>query len=108
MNIEFDAPHNGVKEWLIEFVRDRLIQLHRIDKSLTRAQVNFKLNDKPGMEKICEIEIPMFGSSLFIHRAASSFEQAARDVLDEVGFKIKERHDTRNDPPDFVTSSVKV
>jgi hypothetical protein len=108
MNIEINVPQNAVKEWLISQVREKLIELHHMEKSLTRASVNFKLNDKPGNEKVCEIEVPMFGSSLFIHRAAPSFEQASREVLQELGKKILERYDTRNDPPDIITSSVKV
>jgi ribosome-associated translation inhibitor RaiA len=108
MNIEIDIPHNEVKEWLISQVRDKLIELHHMEKSLHRASVHFKLNDKPGSEKVCEIEVPMFGSSLFIHRAASSFEQASREVLQELSNNIIERHAARNEPPDIITSSVKI
>lgn len=108
MNIEFHAPHGEVKEWVINYLKEQLMELHRKDKQVSRAQVYFR--DQPGgpEPKVCEIDLSIYGDSLFVHRNAGSYEQAAREVLAELNRKVDEQIRRQSEPPEEITSTVKV
>lgn len=109
MNIEFQAPQGQVKEWLINHVRNELMKLYHKDKEISRAAVYFreKAND-PFHDRICEIDLAIYGDSVFVHRKADSYEQAAREALAELAQKVDTQMKKQNEPPDEVTSTVKV
>lgn len=106
MHIEFHTPAGEIKEWLIEHFKEQLVQFHHYEPAISRAQVYFKHSDQDG--KICEVDIPIFGNSIFIHRVSSSYEQAMQEVLQELRLKVKERYESRKELPDEVTSSVEI
>ena len=106
MTIEFYTPPTDVKKWVLDQIRERLTEFHNQYKELTRAQVNFR--NEPDGDKLCEISLTIYGDSFFVHRQAASFEQAATKVLAELAEKIDEKIKSHNEPPDIVTSTVKV
>ena len=109
MNIEFHEPQGKVKVFVTDYLRDRLIALHRKDKEISRAQVYFRVQpDTSPDDKVCEIDLTIYGDSLFVHRSASSFEHAMRETLEELEKKIDEQLSRQNEPPDELTSTVKV
>lgn len=108
MNIEFHEKPGLVKPWIINHLRDELVRLHHVYPELARAQVYFKTSETPSEESVCEIDVPVYGASIYIHRAASGFEQVTRDVISELERIINDRNVHKNDPPDSVTSSIEV
>jgi putative sigma-54 modulation protein len=106
MHIEFHTPAGEIKEWLIEHLKEQLVQFHHYEPAISRAQVYFRHSEVDG--KICEIDIPIFGSSIFIHRVSSSYEQSMREVLQELKIMVIERYESRKDLPDEVISSIEV
>ena len=108
MNIEFSMPEGMVKEWLVDYVRDKLIELHHENPELSRAHIIFRSHDNTLSEKICELEIPSYGLPIYIHRAASSFEEAVREVLVDLRDKLLDKVRLRNDPPDIITSTIDI
>ncbi|MDP4252260.1 MAG: hypothetical protein Q8918_19350 [Bacteroidota bacterium] len=109
MNIEFQTPSQGlVKEWILKSIRDKLVEFHQRDKEISKATVCFK--EQAGLktgEFVCEILLTIFGDSLFVHRSADSFEQAARLVLTELSEKV-DKIIKQRETPDEITSTVKV
>jgi putative sigma-54 modulation protein len=108
MIIEFQTPQGEVKKWVLDFVRDKLVELHKRDREIVRAQVYFREMNGKKNEKVCEIDLTIFGDSIFVHRKADSFEKASRMAIDDLTEKIDEQIKKRNEPPDVVTSTVKV
>jgi hypothetical protein len=109
MNIEFQTPHGQVNEWLISFIRDKILEFHHLDKNISKAQVC--LSEQAGGEtgaKKCEIELTVFGDSIFVHKTAVSYEEAAFEAVNELNARIEEVARKNNEPPDEITSSVKV
>ena len=109
MNIEFHTPHHEVKEWIIHYMKEELMHVHRDFKEVSRAEVYFseRINDLIP-EKICEVDLSIFGDSIKIKRIAASFDQAARETITEVREKLEQHVKTQNEPPDEITSTVNV
>ena len=109
MQIEIHAPQGQVKEWLIDFVKEQLIQLHQKDKDISRAQVYFREQDDGLIkDKVCAMDLSIYGDSLSIHRKAASYEQAVREVLASLKEKIDVQLQKQNEPPGELTSTVKI
>ncbi|MDP4261379.1 MAG: HPF/RaiA family ribosome-associated protein [Bacteroidota bacterium] len=108
MNIGFHAPQGEVKEWVIDHVRQKLMDLYHQDKGITKAQVYFREQPDDERNKICEIELMIYGDPLFVHRKAPSFEQASNEVLAELAEKVDEQIRNQGEPPEEITSTVKV
>jgi len=108
MNIELDIPKGAVKEWVISYASDKLMELHKRDSEISSAKVCFKLPTTDNESKICEISLTIYGDSLFVHRKAASFEQAVFDALKDLTLKVDKQISVRNEPPDELTSTVKV
>ena len=102
MNIEFHMPHGRVAEKVVKSVRDNLIKLYR------RAEVYFKEQGRTERNKFCEIDLTIFGSSLSVQRSAPSFQQATAKTLKAVTDKVNEQIEKLNQPPDIITSTVRV
>jgi len=109
MNIEFHVPHHEVKEWIINYMKEELIHLHKDYKEIGRAEVFFseRMNDLIP-EKICEVDLSAFSDSIKIKRIANSFDQAAREVIKELHEKLEQHLKMQNQPPDEITSTIKV
>ena len=108
MNIEFHEQQGLVKPWILDYMRNQLIELHHIYPDLHRAQVYFKTGGKAQREKVCEIDIPIFGSSIYLHRSADSFEKAGRDVIHELKEIVEDRASRKNELPDTIISSIEI
>lgn len=108
MNIEFHMPHGRVAEKIINAVRDKLISLYRSYKVISRAEVYFKEQGRTDRNKFCEIDLTIYGSSLSVQRSAGSFEQATGKTLKAIAEKVNEQISRLHEPPDIITSTVKV
>lgn len=108
MNIEFHESSCQVNSWVSDYIRDELIRLHRLYPELSRAQVYFRSGNVPGAESVCELDIPVFGSSFYIRREAASFEEVTRDVIRECEQLLAGQHLKKSKPPDTLTSSVEI
>ena len=108
MNIEFHTPRGRVDEADLNFVRDQLMELRLRFKDISRAHVHFRENGEDNKDRICEIALTIFGSSLFVKRSAGTYQKAAREVLTELREKVGEQVKNQNEPPDEITSTVKV
>lgn len=106
MHIEFHTPAGEVKEWLLQHMKEQLVELHHYEPAISRAQVYFRYSSDRG--NVVEVDIPTFGTSLFIHRTSDSYEQAMREVMEELSSKVMERYNARNEPSDEVISTVEV
>ena len=109
MTIEFHFPQGKVEEHVLDFVKKNLVEFHQKDKEISRAEVYFKEQPtKPGTQKICEIDLTIYGDSLFVRRLAATFREAAKQAVEtlakEVALQIKSQYEL----PDEVVSTVKV
>lgn len=109
MNIDFHTPKHEVHSWIINYVKDQLVQLHQKDKTISKAEVFFR-EEKPedGGNKICEIALAILGDSVFLSRGSDSFEKASRLLMHAVNQRLDEHIKLQNEPPDLITSTVKV
>ena len=105
MNIEFYTPESQVKEWVINYIKEQLMELHNRNKKISRAEVYFR---DQNVVKICEVELSIYGNSISVQRSADKYENAAREVVKELTAKMEEQAKMRNEPPDEITSTIKV
>lgn len=105
MNIEFYTPEGQVREWVINYIKEQLIELHKRNKKISRAEVYFR--DQNSI-KTCEVELSIYGDSISVQRSADKYEKAAREVLKELTAKIDEQAKIKNEPPDEITSTINV
>ena len=109
MNIDFFVADGEVKEWVIDLVKEKLLELYQLEKNISKARVNFKeQTESEGGTSVCEIELTIYGNSLFVHRNAASFEQAAREVMTELEERVKEQMRNQNQSFEEITSTVSV
>lgn len=109
MNIDFHSPQGEVHSWILKYVRDQLIELHHLDKNISRAAVIFRDQEiEPGMDKVCDISLAILNESFFVSRNASSFEKASRSATHALKEVVIEHLKLQNEPPDLITSTVKV
>ncbi|HVX27215.1 MAG TPA: HPF/RaiA family ribosome-associated protein [Parafilimonas sp.] len=109
MTIEFHAPYHKIKEQVIEHVKKKLLELHHCNKQIVRAEVYFKENaEAKDGAKICEIELTVYGDSLFVRRHANNFKQAAKEAIEALRTEVNKQIKQQTQPPDTVTSTVRV
>lgn len=109
MDIEFHAPQGKVKEWLIDHMRNELMELHHREKGISRGTVTFaEERADAGTAKTCAVDLYIFGDSIFVRRMADTYEQASREVLEELYSRVDERMLNKNEPPEELTSSVSI
>lgn len=108
LNIEFHHPQGRVEESDLNMIRDGLMELRQQFKDISRAHVHLKDSGENNNEKICEIDLTIYGSSIFLKRSAGTYLEAAKEVLGGLREKIAEQVKSRNEPPDEITSTVKV
>ena len=106
MTIEFNTPESKVKEWVISYVEEKLMEFHRRIKELTRAEVSFKENDETG--RSCTINLTIFGDSIFVTGSDKSFELASRKAIETLETKLDTLIKKQAEPPDEITSTVKI
>ncbi len=81
MYIEIYTPHGEVQEKTIRHVREQLMELHKKNKEITRAEIHFR---SLTIDSVCEVELMINDNLIFVHRKAASYEQAAKQVLKEL------------------------
>ena len=109
MTIEFFSPHGEVPEHIINYIRGKLMEFYHRDNEIYGAEVVLKNQlISPGQDHVCEITVSIYGEVLMVHRTADNFLQAAREVLEELSLKVDEFLQRQKEPPDSVTSTVKV
>lgn len=109
MLIEFHSDRGKVHEWVIQFVQQKLIDMHHKNKNIAEADVYFREQaDSNGGTKICEIDLTVFGDSVFVSRNADSFELAAREVTEWLEQIVADQVAQQKLPTEAVTSTVKV
>jgi len=109
MTIEFFTPQSEVPEHIIILIKERLMEFYHRDHEIHEAAVVLKNQViSPGNDHVCEITLSIYGEVLMMHRSADSYSQAARNVLDELSLKVDEFLLRQKEPPDQVTSTVRV
>ena len=109
MTIEFFTPQGEVPEHIILFIKEKLMGFYHRDNEIYGAEVvlrNQQVN--PGNDHICEITLSIYGEVLMVHRTADNYLQAAREVLEELSLKVDEFLQRQKEPPDQITSTVRV
>ena len=109
MTIEFFTPQGEVSEHIIQFIKEKLMEFYHRDNEIYGAEVVLKNKlISPGSDHICEITVSIYGELLMVHRSAANYIQATRDVLKELSLKVDEFLQRQKEPPDQITSTVKV
>jgi hypothetical protein len=107
MFIEFYTPDKQVKEWIITYVRDAVLKLHKQYKEISRAEVCFKERMKQiALEKICEINLCIYKDSVAITGTGKSFDGAARKAVEELNTIGAVHFKLSSEPPDEIVSTV--
>ena len=105
--VELDGDEMTRIIW--KFIKEKLMEFYHRDNEIYGAEVVLKNKPiTPGNDHICEITVSIYGELLMVHRSASSYIQAARDVLKELSLKVDEFLQRQKEPPDQITSTVKV
>jgi hypothetical protein len=108
MFIEFYTPDKQVKEWIITYVRDAVLKLHKQHKEISRAEVCFKeRKEQIALEKICEINLSIYKDSVTITGTGKSFDSASRKAVEELNNIGALHTKLRSEPPDEIISTVK-
>ena len=109
MTIEFYTPQGEVPEHIIFFLKEKLMEFYHRDNEIQGAEVVLRSQElSPGNEHICEVTLGIYGEVLMVHRSAENFMQAARAVVEELSLKVDEFLQRQKEPPDQITSTVKV
>ena len=110
MNIEFHTPVNKVSEHLINNIRNELLELSHLNKSISRAEVMMKVDENfiSTENKICEIRLTIYGDDLVTHNRMDTFEKSAKEAIKELKRMVKQQAKKQKSPPDITTSTVKV
>jgi len=89
MIIEIHTPGTQVKERITDYIKEKLMELHRRGTSISNARIYFwqQVKTQNG-NKACEVDLTLSGDSLFIYRKSYSYEQAMSEVLEELGKKL--------------------
>ena len=89
MIIEIHTPGTKVKERITDYIKNKLLELHRRGTSISNARIYFwqQVKTQNG-NKACEIDLTLSGDSLFIYRKSFSYEQAMSEVLEELSQKL--------------------
>ena len=109
MTIEFFTPQGEVPEHIILFIKEKLMGFYHRDNVIYGAEVvlrNQHIN--PANDHICEITLSIYGEVLMVHRVADNYLQAAREVLEELSLRVDEFLQRQKEPPDQITSTVRV
>jgi|SRR6516165_6660519 hypothetical protein len=86
MIIELQAPKDGVRDWVVNYLSTKLFDLQRRHPEIARAKVCFSKPDE--LKRSCAVEIKIQRQSLFIDRSSTSFSKAFLYVLHETERKL--------------------
>ncbi len=110
MNIEFQTPYGKVSEKLVDDIRNRILELSHMNKNISRAEVLLKEDETiiPAENKVCEIRLTVFGDSLLTHSRTENFTKSAKEAIKELKKMVKQQVKKQKEPPDEITSTIKV
>ena len=109
MTIEFFTPHGQVPEHIVLFLKEKLMEFYHRDHEIYGAEVVFKIqNQSPDSDHVCEVTLSIYGEVLMVHRSANNYLDAARAVISELSLKVDEFLLRQKEPPDQITSTVRV
>ena len=109
MTIEFHTPHGAISEDIISYIKDNLMSCYHRDPEISRAEVYFRKNhNDDGNTAVCEVDLTVYGSSLMVYRTSDNFRKAAEEVVKEVNVRVDEWISQQKDPPDSITTTVRV
>jgi hypothetical protein len=107
MVIEICTPDKEVNEWIITYVRDAILNLHKQHNEIGRAEVCFRERMKQIVsEKICEIDLSIFKDSVMVTGTGKSFDHAARKAVEELNDTVAKNFKIPSEPPDEIISTV--
>lgn len=110
MTIEFHTAFGKVSEKLIKDIRNEILKLSHINKEISRAEVFLKYNSAiiAAENKICEIKLTVYGDDINARARTENFESAAKEAIKELSKMVKQQAKKQKEPPEEITSSVKV
>ena len=110
MTIEFQTDYGKVPEKLVSDMRNEILELSHIYKDISRAEVLLKEDETiiPAENKICEIRLTVYGDDLLVHTRTENFKKSAKEAIKELRKMVKQQVKKQKDPPDEMTSTVKV
>lgn len=109
MTIEFYTPQGEVPEHIIFFLKEKLMEFYHRDNEIRRAEIVLRTQHvMEGNDHVCEVTLSIYGEVLMVHRSAENFMEAARAVVEELSVKVDEFLQRQKEPPDQITSTVKV
>ena len=107
MVIEFHNTAGEVQDWIIGYIRDKLVQLQQCNKEISKAQVYLKSQaGNIDYGKVCEIDLTLKGDSYIVCNKSTSYERAVRDTLVELTEKISGAHHGHKEPPEEPTEKA--
>ncbi len=109
MTIEIHSPNLQVKQEVLTGIEKKLMSLSHLSEKISRAEI-FLTEDATLIKqnKVCRIRLDIFGDALFVQKNAVSFEKASSDAIKILKKRLKQKAEHKNEPPDEVTSTVKV
>ena len=109
MTIEIYSPNLQVKEEVLKRIEKKVMTLSHLSEKISRAEI-FLTEDSALIKqnKVCKIRLDIFGDDLFVHKNADNFEKAAADAIKVLKRHLKQKAEHKNEPPDEITSTVKV
>jgi putative sigma-54 modulation protein len=110
MDLEFHTVYEKVSEDLVRTIRNEMLKLSHINKDISRAEIVLKEDETiiPAENKVCEIRLTVYGDNLFSHSRTGNFEKSAKAVIKELKKMVKQQVRRNQEPPDEMTSTVKV
>jgi ribosome-associated translation inhibitor RaiA len=109
MTIEFFTPHGEVPEYIITFIKEKLMVFYHRNPAIDEAKVVLRRQHiNVGIDHVCEITLDLCGESLMIHRSGDCYLQAAREVINEIATQVDSSDGRRNDLPENLVTTVTV
>ena len=90
MNTRIQTIGFKAKPDLTDFINKKTSDLARFNDSIIGSEVFLKLdNNEKGENKTCEIRLMIPGNDLFAKRQCSTFEEAAKQVVEALQKQIE-------------------
>ncbi|HET9746270.1 MAG TPA: hypothetical protein VFP97_11195 [Chitinophagaceae bacterium] len=109
MTIEFYNPQGEVPEYVISFIKEKLMEFYHRDNQIDDAEVVLRHQHiSAGVDYVCEMTLNLYGESLMVHRSGNSYLQTAREVINEIAIQVESFYQRRKDLPEQLHTTVKV
>jgi putative sigma-54 modulation protein len=109
MTIEIHSPNLKVSEKVLDVIKKKVLTLSHFSEKVSRAEIFLTEDHSLASEnKVCKIRLDIFGDTLFVHKNAGDFEKAAVSAVRILKRRLKKIEEERNEPPEKITSTVKV